>query len=254
MIGEIIGGLGSLVGGLFGKSSAKKANEQNIQLQKDFAQKGIQWKVKDAIKAGIHPLAALGANTISFTPSTVGDGGLAEGIAGMGQGIGRAIDAGRTQGQRDGSLQATIAHETLKGLRLDNEGKAIQNAALASETVRRSQVGPAIPAMASSPAGGLSGQASSKLRIGASGSLPSFPGSTASDLGNSFGELIEDFAGAVNFRDSMAKMSPNQKAALFQAVFPGIPLAALRFPRPNRIPVKDYGPPVTTKSFRDTFQ
>lgn len=252
-IGEIIGGLGSLVGGLFGKSSADKANRRNIELQKDFAQKGIQWKVADAKKAGVHPLAALGANTISFTPSSVGDTGLGEGIAAMGQGIGRAIDAGSNQDQRNGSLQATIAQETLKGLRLDNEGKAIQNAALASETVRRSQVGAPLPAVASSPSGGLSGQASTKLRLGASGALPAFPGSTSSDIGNSFGELLEDFAGAVNFRDSMSKMSSNQKAALLQAVFPGFQWSAMSLGRQYRPPA-NYGPRVTTQSFKDTFQ
>lgn len=45
-------------------------NKENLELQREFAQHGIQWKVNDAISAGIHPLAALGADTMSFTPSS----------------------------------------------------------------------------------------------------------------------------------------------------------------------------------------
>lgn len=53
-------------------ASQEKANEMNIQLQKDFAKHGISWKVQDAKDAGLHPLAALGAQTMSFSPSSVG--------------------------------------------------------------------------------------------------------------------------------------------------------------------------------------
>lgn len=38
------------------------ANASNLQLQKDFAQQGLSWKIQDAKNAGISPLAALGAN------------------------------------------------------------------------------------------------------------------------------------------------------------------------------------------------
>lgn len=47
-----------------------KINEENIAMQKEFAQNGIQWKVADAAKAGISPLAALGAVDPGFSPST----------------------------------------------------------------------------------------------------------------------------------------------------------------------------------------
>lgn len=42
--------------------------EEQIKLQREFAQNGIQWRVADAKKAGIHPLYALGANTATYTP------------------------------------------------------------------------------------------------------------------------------------------------------------------------------------------
>lgn len=256
MFGELLSAGTSLLGGLFGKSSQDKANRQNIQLQKDFAQKGIQWKVADARKAGVHPLAALGANTVSFSPSVVGSTALGEGISNMGQSIDRAINSTSDHNTRAANLQTQIAEEALKGARLDNQGKAIQNAALASRTVRAAQVGAPFPSADGSTNTGMAGQATSKgsgLRLGSSGALPSFPGSTSNDMGNAFGELLEDFAGAVNFRDSMAKMNSNQKAALLQAVFPGFQWAAMSLGRKYRPPA-NYGPRVTTKSFRDTFQ
>lgn len=51
-------------------ANQNKINKENIELQREFAQHGISWKVDDAISAGIHPLAALGADTMSFTPSS----------------------------------------------------------------------------------------------------------------------------------------------------------------------------------------
>ncbi|AXH77176.1 MAG: DNA pilot protein [Microviridae sp.] len=50
----------------------QRANLENarkqIEYQKEYAQNGIQWRVADAKKAGIHPLYALGANTPTYTP------------------------------------------------------------------------------------------------------------------------------------------------------------------------------------------
>lgn len=40
-------------------------NQQQEQLSKEFAQHGVQWRVDDAKRAGIHPLAALGFNSPS---------------------------------------------------------------------------------------------------------------------------------------------------------------------------------------------
>lgn len=49
------------IGGIFDSISDSKTAKENIKLQKQFAQTGIQWKVADAKKAGIHPVYALGA-------------------------------------------------------------------------------------------------------------------------------------------------------------------------------------------------
>lgn len=77
--GYFAGGIGaaagaSLGGSLFGGSTGPSASEQfswNANLQREFAQNSIQWKVQDAIKAGLHPLAALGASGYSASPVQV---------------------------------------------------------------------------------------------------------------------------------------------------------------------------------------
>ncbi|MEM3753884.1 MAG: hypothetical protein QW518_08940 [Thermofilaceae archaeon] len=66
---SLFAGLGSLAGGALGAWATNKANKENVKFQKRFAKQGIQWRVADAEKAGIHPLYALGAQTASFTPS-----------------------------------------------------------------------------------------------------------------------------------------------------------------------------------------
>lgn len=60
-VGSALSGVGSVFGAV-----------TNMNTQKQYAQNGIQWRVEDAKKAGIHPLAALGAHTTSFTPISVG--------------------------------------------------------------------------------------------------------------------------------------------------------------------------------------
>lgn len=197
MLGEIFSGLGSVVGGLFGKSSAEKANRQNIQLQKDFAQKGIQWKVKDAKKAGIHPLAALGANTISFSPSVVGDNSLGTGIAAAGQDIGRAINATRDNNSRASAVQKSILDLELQGKALDNRSKAIENALLASKLATTSQVGSPMQTASGRTNTGIPGQNSSKFTRVDVGNIRSQPAyvSDAQTFEDRYGEVGAAAAG-----------------------------------------------------------
>lgn len=131
MLGEIIGGATKLIGGLIGRNDAKDAQQradyaaaQNIALQKEFAQHGIQWKVDDAKRAGIHPLYALGAQTTSFSPVSVGqvsDSSLPNALASAGQDISTAINRTRTQDQRDAAFVKTTQDLTLTKMGLENE-------------------------------------------------------------------------------------------------------------------------------------
>jgi len=107
----ILGGIGKAIGGsgLFGavgkgiagyfqdKSSQNAADEQfqrNADLQREFAQHGIRWRVEDAKAAGVHPLFALGAGGAAFAPVTVG--GSRTDFAQMGQNVARSVNASST--------------------------------------------------------------------------------------------------------------------------------------------------------------
>lgn len=140
MLPALIAAGASLAGGLFAAKSQAKANAENIANQKQFAQQGIQWKVQDAIKAGIHPLYALGAQTTSFTPTSVGGGDL--GIPDAGQNIGRAIESTRSTEASRLALRASALQ--LEGLNLDNELKKTQLVS-AMRLVNQTQLHPPMP-------------------------------------------------------------------------------------------------------------
>lgn len=65
---------------------------QNVGLQKQFAQYGIRWRAEDARKAGLHPLAALGASTSSFSPVHIPAGSTRYDFGKMGQNIAKSLD------------------------------------------------------------------------------------------------------------------------------------------------------------------
>lgn len=118
--------------------------DENRRMQREFAQMGIQWRAEDARKAGIHPLAALGAQTHAFQPSFVGDSGGGGGsewgfLSEMGQQAIRALSASSTQEQREmEQLQVATAHTQLEGATIDNQIKLARLREMQS-------VGPAFP-------------------------------------------------------------------------------------------------------------
>lgn len=128
-----LGMVGSMLKGNQERSAAREINEgnarqadANIQMQKEFAQQGIRWKVEDAKAAGLHPLAAIGAQTHSFIPVTVGDRAVAPsndfGLRDLGQDLSRAIEARQTQQERvKEGLDRRIQEAQLRGLELRNE-------------------------------------------------------------------------------------------------------------------------------------
>lgn len=107
MWGALIGAGASLLGGMLTRSANEDArqeaqahNEKQIELQREFAQSGLQWRAADAMagygKTGIHPLSLLGVSGPSYSPvNFVGGGNAAMGdaISTAGQGLGRSIDA-----------------------------------------------------------------------------------------------------------------------------------------------------------------
>lgn len=95
---------------------------QQIQLQKDFAQNSLQWKVADARKAGINPYYALGASGMSYQPVADYGSDFGQAIANAGQSISGSLNAGFSS-----YLESKILKEQQKGLELDNQGKQIDN-------------------------------------------------------------------------------------------------------------------------------
>lgn len=108
-----------LAQGLLGDRAQEKATEANINMQREFAQKGIQWKVEDAKAAGIHPLYALGASTHSFSPVQVGNP-LGDALGDMGQELGRAFNAQASNAERQRQA-AEYAGQAAERLQMDRE-------------------------------------------------------------------------------------------------------------------------------------
>lgn len=96
----LIGAAGSVVGAGLSYSKQRKLAELQYKHQKEFAQNGIQWKTQDAIKAGLHPLYAIGASGASYTPSSITDGGIGDAVSQFGQNMGRAVEAGMNYEER----------------------------------------------------------------------------------------------------------------------------------------------------------
>lgn len=209
---------GDLVKGVLGFFGGKNQNEaqeriaaQNIALQKEFAQNGVQWKVADARAAGISPLAALGANTTSFAPVTVGSvnemSPLADMAGNMGQDLSRAVHASRSQTDRELAVAKTADDLKLKNMDLQNQLLSAQIAKISAPAV-----GPGFPAGGAVPLDKylmMPGQGDSKPavvplpespiakeQINAGGpwmSNPSFSG--AQQIQNQYGDIAEDIYG-----------------------------------------------------------
>lgn len=154
MLPALIGAAASLAGGFLSNKANEKANKQaeanalrQEALQKEFAQSGIQWKVQDAEKAGIHPLYALGANTVSYSPSTIGPTpNNFDFLGSAGQNIGRAIQAGQSNPARIQALQLTAAQLQNEGLQLDNDLKRTQLVS-AANLASQPGTGPGLPTL-----------------------------------------------------------------------------------------------------------
>lgn len=121
VLGSLISAGGSLLGGLFGSKSTSSANQANLTAQERAARYGIRWRVEDAEKAGLHPLAALGMTPINISPSHVGQDYSY--IGRMGQDIGRAIASQKTSSEkRIDAIKLLQEEELLKNMKLKNVG------------------------------------------------------------------------------------------------------------------------------------
>lgn len=96
LIGAGIGAGTDILGGQLAAAQNRQSQRFSADLQREFAQHGIQWRVEDAKRAGLHPLAALGMMPASASPMVIGDV-AGEGIAKAGQSIGSAVSQSQDQ-------------------------------------------------------------------------------------------------------------------------------------------------------------
>lgn len=137
-VGTVIGaGIGSAIGGGIDDNRANKKAEgyynnnmdfaqKQFQFQQDYIKNSAQWRVEDAKKAGLHPMAALGMSTPSFSPISAPSApeyASSNSVDPMefGQNLNYAATKAKTAQQ-----QQQMADLTLKGMQLDNEYKQAQ--------------------------------------------------------------------------------------------------------------------------------
>ena len=122
----------NLLGGIMGQNTQEDINNQNIQMQREFATNALTWKAGDARRAeknyGINPLALLGTQTSSFQ-NIVGDNSLGQGIAAAGQDLGRAANALTDHQERKAQLDEDLVKAQIANI----NSQTVQNQAAASK-------------------------------------------------------------------------------------------------------------------------
>lgn len=143
--GDVVSGIGNALG----IASSDKWAGKNLDLQRDAAQKGIQWRVKDAKAAGVHPLYALGNPGISIAPV---HNDSAAYMSAMGQDISRAVTAGLSARERRQEA-ATAAMRSSVEFDQETQRRELENQLLRSQIAKldASQVPPPPPEAVAGP-------------------------------------------------------------------------------------------------------
>ena len=96
-----VSGLGNIAVGLHEGAQNRQQMRHSDDLQREFAQNGISWKVEDAKRAGLHPLAALGMMPgPAYQPMHIGDAGAGS-FREAGQNLAKAASMGMSQDERN---------------------------------------------------------------------------------------------------------------------------------------------------------
>lgn len=189
---SIFGAIGSLVGGLFGNSAAKKRQTEMLRWQENMDNTKIQRLQKDAKAAGVHPLAAMGASLTS--PSPVAVGGYPD-FSDMGQNVGRAIDATMSAPEKVSNYTKAAQALTLDKMQLENDLIRTQLVNSAARTVN--QAGNPPPFRAGT-AGPLLQSAENRVLDVAGNEIKMAPGwSKAQDVEDEYADLVGNAYGVV---------------------------------------------------------
>lgn len=192
--GSLISAGSSVLGGLFGSKSAKRQNRRNEALQREFAQHGIQWKVEDAKRAGIHPVAALGAQGASYSPSTVVDP-MGDALAQAGQSIGSGVSRTRVSPVEQASIR-----------KADAETDYYKELTRASIQARIGQnQNHATPSVQTMP---VAEPAASALRLPGGKLVPLGPHSDAEAYETRYGDVAQEVGGLVTLGGDLVGLIP----------------------------------------------
>lgn len=149
--GSLVPGAMSLAGGILGQR-ADRANAQfQADQQREYAQNALQWRVQDAKKAGLHPLAGLSANLPSYSPVySSGSSGFSDSFGQFGQSVERGIQAVQSRAERqmerryNGEVRSLDLQYRRKQIQL-LDSEISRNYAASADTVARSGLPPARP-------------------------------------------------------------------------------------------------------------
>ena len=148
-IGKALGVAGQAVGlgqslGLIGNPAMTETGPSYKHLKK-----GIQWRVADAKKAGVHPLAALGASIGGPIVSSAGIDRSSVGgdLSGLGRSIERLDQTATDAAKRE---EVRAERESQSRVRV-NETQAMLNEARAATTMQEMRANPAITAQVLDP-------------------------------------------------------------------------------------------------------
>lgn len=137
--------VGDAIGADASRDAVREANaanreiaERNLFWQQQFAQHGVRWRTEDALRAGIHPLVAMGASVPQFSPSgetVFADSSRGDFARSTGQNLSRAFAATMTAEEKQmASLRLAAARAELDSRLMDNTMKAIELKRLQSGT------------------------------------------------------------------------------------------------------------------------
>lgn len=145
IVGPTLQFAGDVLGGRANRRAQLQIASENRDLQREFARNGIMWKIEDAMRMGISPLAALGASGTSYSPIGIGDvsGGYSA-LSNLGQDLSRAYFASRPRNQKIDEFEVRSQANELERQRLSNDLLSAQIAAI--RNLRNpAQTGPGVP-------------------------------------------------------------------------------------------------------------
>lgn len=128
MIDGFFNFLGSLFGAGINAGIQSDINSKNANLQREFAQNSIQWKVQDAQKAGIHPLYALGSGGYQASPSYAGadvGGSVSNALRGLGSAIGAKEQEEFLREKQDLELESLALDNLAKRKQISDMGQSV---------------------------------------------------------------------------------------------------------------------------------